>query len=338
MTRWLLLRLLAGIVTLFGITAVTFFVLDRAPVDRAQLEAEARAQEGLILDLPSRDAALLRLRARYGLVDPETFEPLPVWQRYGHWLERALSLRFAGPDEDPAAFRRRITRALPVSLLVGGLALLIALGVGLPLGAWAGMRAGARADRVVSAGTFVLAGMPEFLLATLLVLAFGGAWLAWLPTGGLQSREAADWPWWQQALDLGAHLVLPVAVVAAAPLVLVTRFVRDATARADAAPFADQLRALGFEPREVRRRLLRNGLAPVATLCGALLPMVIGGSVVVENVFALDGMGRLAFTAVGQQDQAMVMAVVVLASLVTLAAMVLSDLLHAVIDPRVRLR
>lgn len=337
MTRWLLLRLLWALVTLFGITVVTFVVLDRAPVDRAELEAEARAQNGALTDLASRDAAILRLRINYGLVDPTTLAPLPVWRRYANWLDNALALRFAGPGEDPAAFWRRLGRALPVTLLLGSLALLVAFGLGVPLGAWAGTRAGSRGDRLLSHGTFVLAGVPEFLLATLLLLAFGGAWLQWLPSSGLHSRDAAAWPWWQRQLDLAWHLVLPVAVLATGPLVMVARFVRDAVARAAAAPFAANLAALGLEPAVVRRRLLRNGLAPVATLVGVLLPVLVGGSVLVERVFALDGLGQLAFAAVQQQDQAMVMAIVVLMAVVTLLAMVLSDLLHAVFDPRVRL-
>ncbi|MBX3464042.1 MAG: ABC transporter permease [Planctomycetes bacterium] len=337
MIRWLLLRLLWLVAMLFGITAVTFAVLDLAPVDRAELEAAARAESGTLTEPGSREAAIGRLRLRYGLVDADTLAPAPLWRRYGTWLGRAMTLRLAGPNEDPAAFWRRLARALPVTLLLGGLALLVAFGLGLPLGAAAGMRAGSRLDRALSAGAFVLAGVPEFLLATLLVLAFGGAWLQWLPPAGLQSRGAEHWPLWRQATDLGWHLLLPVAVLAAGPLVLVVRFVRDGVARAAAAPFAQTLRALGLEPPLVRRRLLRNALAPVATLTGSLLPLLVGGSIVVENVFALDGMGRLAFTAVLRQDQAMVMAVVLLTSVTTLLALLLSDLLHAWADPRVRL-
>ncbi len=337
MTRWLLLRLCWLVVTLLGITAVTFVVLDQSPVDRAEVEAAARASNGTLTGTSSRDAAILQLRISYGLVDGKTLERVPLWQRYRNWLGKALSLHFAGANEDPAAFWRRFARAVPVSLLLGGLALLLAFCIGLPLGAWSGMRAGSASDRAVSTGTFVLAGVPEFLLATLLLLAFGGALLQWLPPAGLQSRGAEEWSWWRRLFDLAAHLVLPVAVMTAAPLVLVTRFVRDAVARAAASPFADQLRALGIDPRLVRRRLLRNALAPVATLCGSLLPMLVGGSIVVENMFSLEGLGRLAFTAVLQQDQAMVMATVMLTSLATLLALILSDLLHALVDPRVRL-
>jgi ABC-type dipeptide/oligopeptide/nickel transport system permease component len=337
MTRWLLLRLAWMVVTLLGITVVTFVVLDQAPVDRAEVEAAQRAGSGTLVEPGSRDAAILQLRVRYGLVDSETLAPAPLWQRYRNWLRGALSLQFAGPNEDPAAFWRRLRHALPVTLLIGGLALLVAFGLGLPLGAWSGMRAGSLPDRAVSQATFVLAGVPDFLLATLLLLALGGALFDWLPTAGLHSRDAAQWSFWNWFADAVAHLLLPVAVMAAGPLVLVTRFVRDAVARAAAAPFAQHLRALGLDPRVVRRRLLRNALAPVATLTGSLLPMLVGGSIVVESMFSLDGIGRLAFDAVLQQDQAAIMAIVLLTSVVTLLALIVSDLLHAILDPRVRL-
>jgi peptide/nickel transport system permease protein len=121
------------------------------------------------------------------------------------------------------------------------------------------------------------------------------------------------------------------------PLVMVTRFVRDAVARASAAPFVISLRALGVEPKTVNRRLLRHGAVPVATLTGGLLPLLVGGSIIVENLFSLDGLGHLAFRAVLGQDQAIVMALVLLTSTVTLLALLISDLMHRLVDNRVRL-
>jgi peptide/nickel transport system permease protein len=105
----------------------------------------------------------------------------------------------------------------------------------------------------------------------------------------------------------------------------------------DAAPFVAALRALGTEPAVVRARLVRHGCVPVATLAGNLLPMLVGGSIVVENTFALDGLGHLALAACEQLDQPMVMALVVLGSIASLLALALSDALHRLVDPRVRL-
>jgi peptide/nickel transport system permease protein len=139
-------------------------------------------------------------------------------------------------------------------------------------------------------------------------------------------------------LDLAWHLCLPVLVMASAPTVLVTRFLRDSVARAAGSPFAENLRALGTDPAVLRRRLLHNGAAPLATLLGSLLPMLFAGSIIVETLFSLDGVGLLAWRAASEQDQPLVMALVLLSSIVTLLALVVSDLAHRAVDPRVRLQ
>jgi peptide/nickel transport system permease protein len=199
------------------------------------------------------------------------------------------------------------------------------------------MRAGSGADRAASVSMLVLLGVPEALLATLLLLSLGAAGLGWFPTAGLRSGGARDWPAVRRVLDLAWHLALPVAVMALPPLLLIARFLRESVARAASAPFAVNLRAWGTEPAVLRRRLLRAGSAPLATLCGSLVPMLVTGSIVVETVFSIDGVGRLTWNAVDKQDQSMVMAVTLLVAVVTLLSLALSDLLHRLVDPRVRL-
>jgi len=337
MGRWFLIRLLWLVLTLFGVTFVTFFVLDRAPVDRAEIEASVAARSGSFADMQRRDEAIQRLRIRYGMIDAETLEPLPLWRRYAAWLGNAATLRLAGPGEDNRALWRRLGEALPVTMLLGGLSMLFAVGLGLPLGVWLGRRAGRRRERFWSAALLVAIGIPEFLMATLLLLAFSVLWVQWFPISGLRSIGAEQWTFGWQLLDFAHHLALPVLVMAVGPMVMISRFVRDAVARASVAPFMTSLRALGVDRRVVGRRLLRHGATPVATLAGGLLPMLVGGSIVVENLFALDGLGHLAFTAVVSLDQAMVMALVLLTSVVTLVALLLSDVLHRIVDARVRL-
>lgn len=337
MRGFLLRRCLWMVPTLLGITFVTFLALDLAPLDRASLELAQREETAPLASEQAREVALARLRIRYGLIDPQTLEPVPVYLRYLRWLGNAVTFRLAGPDEDQAGFRRRLGAALPVSVLLGFWALVVAGAVGAPLGVWLGMRRGSRQDRAASALMFLALGIPEVLLATLLLLAFGGAGLGWLPVTGLRSEGAVADSFAAQLLDLARHLVLPVAVMAIGPTLLVARFLRESVGRAAESAFARNLDAWGIEPRLRRRRLLHVGFAPLATLAGTLLPMLVAGSIAVETVFSLDGVGRLGLMAVRSQDQAMVMAVTVLGSVVTLGALVLSDLLHRWVDPRVRL-
>jgi ABC-type dipeptide/oligopeptide/nickel transport system permease component len=261
-----------------------------------------------------------------------------VWSRYGHWLWNAARFRLAGPDEDQAEFRARIARALPVSLLLGFWALVITAAVGVPLGIWLGLHAGKKRERAASGALFTLLGMPDFMLATLLLLLLGGAGLDLLPSSGLHSDDGAPRSLPATVLDVAWHLVLPVGALAVGPVVLVARFLRESIVRTAAQPFAWNLRAWGIGRRIEVMRLLRNALSPLATLVGSLLPMLVAGSVVVETVFSLEGLGRLAYSAVRGQDQAMVMALTLLGSVATLLALFLSDLMHRAADPRVRLQ
>ncbi|MFK7740719.1 MAG: ABC transporter permease [Planctomycetota bacterium] len=342
MTSWLLRRMGWLLLTLLGVTFVTFFVLDRAPIDRAELEADRLSQSSAevgsaITSDAERAEAVRGLRIRYGMIDAETGKPAPLWRRYFAWLGNAMTLQLAGPGEDQAAFWRRLAEAAPVTLLLGLLGLGIAFGAGLPFGVWVGRRAGRRSESLCSGALLAGIAVPEFLMATLLLLLLSSAWLQWFPASGLRSIGARDFAFIWQVLDFVWHLILPVFVLSVGPFVMVSRFVRDAVVRTERAPFLANLRALGMPEREIGRRLMRHGSTPVATLAGGLLPMVVGGSIVVENLFSLDGLGHLAFQAVLDQDQAMVMALVLLTSVVTLMALLVSDFLHRLVDPRVRL-
>ncbi len=328
-------RLLRMVPALIGITLLTFLLMDLAPSDRAELATGHNLESGARTSREALDA----LRVHWGMADPETKQPYSVWVRYWGWLTRACRLDFAGPGENRARFRERIAEALPVTLLVNGLALLLGLGIAIPLGARLGMIAGGWLDRGAAALLFIAYGVPEFLAATLLLLAFAGGWgPALLPGRGLMSIGAEQWPLWERALDMGCHLVLPVTALAIGPCVYVTRFVRDSVARAATQEFASAMRGWGLPERTVRRSALHNGLSPLVTLLGVLLPAMISGSVVVENVFSLPGLGRLAFEAAMAQEYPMVMAMTVLVAIVTLVSLVLSDVLHRVVDPRIRLR
>ncbi len=335
MIRFLLTRALWAVPALFGITFVTFVLMDLAPADRALLvigESDAGASAA------SRAAALRQLRVRFGQIDAETGAPIPLVVRYGRWLQHAAGLDFGAASEDPVAFRRRIVAALPMTLLVATLALGLAFWIGVSLGSRLGLHAGSLSDRAASVAMLVAWSLPEFLAGTLLlVLLGGGIGSAILPATGFRSPGAEAWSVWAQALDMASHLVMPVVTLAIAPAVWLTRLVRESVARAARSDFARTLRAWGTPPATIRARVLRNGMAPLATAVGSLLPLLVSGSVVVERLFALPGLGDLACRAVLEREVPMVMALTTLVSVVTLSGLVASDVLHRSVDPRVRL-
>ncbi len=321
---------------LFGISLLTFLLLDLVPVERAAAAAtQGTAQRGAA----ERAAAVKALRVRYGLVDAATGEERSFWSRYGEWLAHAARLDFAPPDEAPERFRRRFWSAVLVSTLIGAAALFVALAVGVPVGAWLGARIGGAADRWISPPLIATSAMPEFLVATLLILLVGGGiGPALLPGNGLRTPGSSAWGVVPQGLDLAAHLALPVATLALGPTVAVARYLREAVGRLSREGFAEALRAWGTPEREVRRRVLRHAFGPVWTLLGTLLPALVAGSVVVETVFGLPGFGHLSFQAVIERDVSVVMASVLFTAVLVLLGLLASDLLHRRSDPRVVLR
>jgi peptide/nickel transport system permease protein len=246
-------------------------------------------------------------------------------------------LRFAG-DAGDHSLGRKITEALPVSMLVNTLALLLALAFAIPLGARAGMRVGGALDRVTSWAAFIIYGVPEFLMATLLLLVLGGGFFApWFPSVGLQSEAAGSLGLVERIGDLVMHLVLPVGTLALGYGAMLYRFLRESVARAAGSDFARALRGFGMPEAYIRRRVLRNGISPVVTLLGTMLPVLVGGTVVVETIFALPGIGQLTIQAVGDRDMPLVMALTMLVSVTTMLSFIAADIVQRVIDPRVEL-
>ena len=322
--------------TLVGISFVTFLLMDLAPGNQAVVAAQSESGESAE-SLANRHQRAQALMKQLDLIDPATGEKRAMTDRYWRWLSNAAVLQFGG--ESGEKYGRKILDALPVTMLINALALLLALGFAIPMGARAGMRTGGYADRLMNFGAFVVYGVPEFLIATILLLVFGGAFFGpILPVVGLNSDEAVDMSVWHRLVDTVMHLVLPVSTLALGYGAFLFRFLRGSVADAARSDFALALRGYGMSESAVRQRVLRSGLSPVVTILGTMLPVLVGGTVVVESIFSLPGIGQLTIQAVHQRDMALVMALTMLVSLATLVSFVLSDVAQRMIDPRVRLR
>jgi peptide/nickel transport system permease protein len=339
MWTYVLRRLLWVVPSLVGISLVTFLLMELAPGDRATAHLDQRPGVAGAADMKVRQQRAFQLEVQFGLRDRHTGERYSVGYRYLRWLGRAVMLDFAGTAADRQLFGQRLWKAVPVTLLLNGLALLFGLAVAIPLGAYVGMRIGGSFDRRVSTLAFVLYGVPEFLMATLLLLVFAGGFFGEiLPFGQLHSDLGPGASVGARFLDLARHLILPVFTLALGYGVVTFRFLRASVAQAATADFVVTLRGWGMSERLVRRRVLKNGLSPLVTLLGTMLPSLITGTVVVETIFSLPGLGKLSYDAVQHYDYPMVMALTMLVALVTLLSLILSDVLQRVMDPRVQLR
>lgn len=335
MLKVLIKRLLWIPVTLLVGSLLTFLLLDLAPADRAAAEL-ARLQR--TDDEGDRRLALERLRVRYGLVDPASGERPSVLVRWWNWVEHAVRFDFAPAGERAEAFRARVFRAIAISALLGGLALVVILALGITLGFQAGIRPGSLVDRAISTGVLVVSSLSDFLVATLVVVTASLFFRGVFPLEGLQSSHADSAGVLGKLIDLCAHLVLPVMVLSVGGTAWLTRMVRASVIEAAGSHFVLTLRRLGADEREVRRCILRNSLSPVWTFLGMLLPWAIGGTFIVEYVFAIPGFGMLTIDALWQRNAETVLASTTLIVTIVALGSIFSDLLQRRGDPRVVLR
>jgi peptide/nickel transport system permease protein len=223
-----------------------------------------------------------------------------------------------------------------VALNLGALSLTI--GIGLPLGALAAQRPGSRIDRWSAIAGYAAYAVPVFWAALVLQTVFAVR-LDLLPLQGLASDAARDAGPAARLLDRAAHLVLPAVALGYGGAAWVARFVRANLLEAALPEAARAARARGLSPAAVLvRHGLRQASVPLLTLAGFLVPSLVGGSVLIETVFNIPGVGLLFFDAVQQRDIPLVLGVTLLSGVATLAGIVAADLLYVVVDPRVRRR
>ncbi len=317
--RFLGRRLLQAVPVL-AIVAVAVFVL---------LElAEGDAVDAYLAGTGAGDAGLAAaLRAEYGLADS-----LPV--RFLAYLERLATLDLGSSFAFGRPVAEVIGERLPVTLLLMGSAVMLSGGLGVLLGGLAAWRAGRAEDLAITVAALVLNAMPGFWLGLLGLILFAVR-LRWLPLGGL-GTIGADLPPVAAAAELARHLVLPVATLALTYLALYVRLMRAAMLQAAGSGWVLAARARGLpEARVVLWHMARPALLPVVTMIGLQAGGMLGGSVVIESVFAVPGLGRLAYEAVSQRDLPLLAGILLAGTVTVVAVNIVVDLLYRRLDPRV---
>lgn len=257
--------------------------------------------------------------------------------RYFRWISHLVTLDFGVSERDGVPIRRKLAERLPVTLVLSGLALLLAYGLAVPLGIVSAMRRGTAFDRVSLAGSLLLYAMPAFWTAILLIYLFSDSGLIPLaPTYGTSSTGSEGWSGLSRLADIARHLVLPVLCLSVVPLAMLARYQRAGMLQVIDRDFMRTARAKGLSRTQaILRHGLRNSLIPVVTLLGMEIPYLVSGSVVVERIFGVAGMGLETFDALQAYDRPWLIAVVTVTALLTLFGVVLADALYALVDPRI---
>ncbi len=305
MRGFLFRRLVLAILVLATVSMMSFSLLKYSGGDLATTLAGEHASAEYIEFL----------RKEYGLD-----QPLVV--QYGRWLARLARGDFGNSFYFGRPVMSLIADALPVTLILGFLALLLAVAVSIPLGIVAAIAEGRTLDRVVQMISLGGQGMPTFWFSYLLILLFGIN-LQWLPISGNSTP---------------LHYLMPAVALSYFALPAFTRITRAGMIDVLTSDYIRTARAKGLPERHIIfRHALRNALVPVISVAAVQLGVMLGGSVVIETVFSLNGVGYLAWQAISQNDYPVVQAIVLIVSMFYVVLTLVADLVNAALDPRIRI-
>ena len=294
----------------------------------------------------------------------------PLHIRYVKWLGKLVTLNFGNSYSDNRPVTTRVLEALPVTLQINFLSLFLMYLISIPLGTYSATHQYSRTDNVMTVGLFILYSLPSFWVAMLLMYFLGGGggsdalsglvakgtstiglsdwsvvqWLQtnvfhfnWFPIYGFSSSGASDWPFMRFAADRLWHLILPVFCMTYASFAILSRYARAGLIEVVRQDYIRTARAYGFSEGVVIYKYgLRNSLIPIITLLGTLLPALISGSVIIEYIFSIPGMGKLFYDSILSRDYPMVMGIFSFTAILTLVGLIISDILYAVVDPRIQ--
>ena len=329
-------RLAVLIVTLLGVTLLTFAGTRLLPGEVGEGMTQERTRAGSATEREER-------RQLYALD-----QPLVV--QYGHWLKRSVCLDFDRSWITHRPVGAMLREAAPRSLQVMIPAVLLWYLLGVPLGVFLAVKHRTLQARLVTVGLFALYSLPGFFVGTLLIVLLANPeHLAWFPAGGLSGDRApvfqsAVWlvttqEGWSFLVDRSWHLVLPVACMVYATVAYLAEQTRVSMLDSLAQPWIRTARAKGLPERlVVGKHALRHALIPVITLSALALPAAFTGSVFLEKIFSIEGIGWTLVQAVEERDHPVVMAIATLAAALTLIGLTLADLLYVAVDPRIEFR
>lgn len=312
-------RAISSIPVLLIVVVLTFLLLESASGD---------AVDAYLLSIGGGDATVAQaLRQAYGL-DQSMFARLCLYASSLARLDLGWSVAFGRPVFD------LILERLPNTLLLMGSATVLSFGLGSTLGIVAGAKPESLGDRALSTVSLVLYAIPSFWLGLVLSIIFA-VQLRWLPTSGIETI-ASDKTGLARVTDIAWHLVLPVSALTLIYMALFLRVMRAGMAEAWTMDFVLFARSKGLSrTRIVLRHVARNALLPLVTMLGLQSAAMLGGSVVIESIFAIPGFGRLAQEAVSGRDAPLLMGIIVVSAVLVIGVNLVIDIIYAALDPRI---
>jgi peptide/nickel transport system permease protein len=311
--------------TLLGITLVVFAISRMAPGDPVSL---AMGPGGMMDAQRAADVRAARMHL-YGL-------DKPVYVQYAIWLGRVVRLDFGGSIKHHREVFDLIKERLPITLTLNLISFVIIYAVSIPMGILSAVGRKRFLDRASSVALLMLWSLPSMWVGQMLIGYLCGPPLNWFPPAGLSSNDAGQYPFFPWLADRLWHLILPVFCLTYAGFAYLTKQVRAGMLDNLRADYVRTARAKGLSNWAVIfRHAFRNSIIPVITIMATLLPAMFGGSVIIERIFSISGMGLLAFEAVTTRDYNVVMGIATIAGFLNLCGLLMADLAYAMVDPRI---
>lgn len=338
---YLVRRLMMMIPTFLGITLLSFFIINLAPGG----PIEQKIQQMRFGSQLGGEGSAAGNKARESGVNQEVIDALkkqygfdkPIHERYFIWLTNISKLDFGDSFtyEEPAL--DVITSKFPVSLQFGIASLILTYLVSIPLGVAKAIKAGTRFDRISSIVLFIMYAVPPLILGIYLITLFaGGTYFDWFPIGGAQSDEYDTLTFGAKIWDRTHHFILPLICYMIGGFTGLTTLQRNSMLDVIKSDYVRTARAKGLSDKVVYyKHALRNALIPIATGIGGFFGVFLAGSLLIENIFNLDGLGRLGYQSILARDYNVIMALIFLSSMVLLIGRLFSDIVYVLIDPRI---
>ena len=327
MRDYLIKRLLLLIPTMLGITIITFFIIQLAPGN--PVERKLQLDEGIKSEAITQQI-VEETKKLYGL-------DKPIYERYWLWLKQIVTLDFGRSYKDHRPVIDKIAERLPITITLNIISIFVIYLIAIPLGVYSAVRTGSFAERSTTFFLFILYSIPSFWMAMILIFFLGGGeyWNVF-PVYGILSPGAETYPLFKKALDFLWHIVLPVFCLTYGSFAYLSRFQKGSLLEVLREDFVRTATAKGLPPSKViLRHALRNALIPIITILAGILPAMIGGSVIIETIFSIPGIGQLGFESVLARDYPMIMAIATISAFLTLLGILFSDIVYVLVDPRI---
>ncbi len=257
--------------------------------------------------------------------------------QYHHWLMGVLQLDFGVSYADQRPIGTKIKEALFWTVIINFFSILIVYGLGIYIGVLGASNFGTKKEKILSNFTLILYSLPTFWVGSMFIMIFG-AWLKMFPVSGVQSiANSANWSIFQRLIDWVHHLILPIICMSYSSIAFLSKQMQNAMLETLSLDFIQTAKAKGLNKAKVIwKHAFKNSLFPMLTLFANIFPSMVGGSIIIETIFSLPGMGFLLYQSIYARDYPVMIAVFTLSGFMTILGILFSDILYKKIDPRVQ--